>query len=134
MFNQNVKFNITYSEKLSILRNLSILLGSGIPIVEAVDSLLEDTSGNQRKILTRLKVDLMQGQQIAATLSNFPKVFDKVTVNLIKAAEEAGTLETTLRDLQAHVQKEIELFLTWHVVFFSFGLIQYLKNRKCILQ
>lgn len=91
-----------------MLRNLAIMLGSGIPIIEAVDSLLEDTNGNQFKVLSTLRADLMQGQQIAASLANFPRVFDKVTVNLIKAAEEAGTLETTLRDLRDHIQSEIE--------------------------
>lgn len=99
---------LSNSEKLSMLRNLAIMLGSGIPIVEAVDSLLEDTTGNQLKVLTTLRSDLMQGQQVAASLANFPRVFDRVTINLIKAAEEAGTLETTLSDLRDHVQKEIE--------------------------
>ncbi len=102
--------NLTLSnnEKLSMLRNLAIMLGAGIPILEVVNSLIEDTAGNQKKVLLTLRADLMQGQQIAASLANFPKVFDKITVNLIKAAETAGTLETTLRDLRDHIQKEIE--------------------------
>ena len=99
---------LSNSEKLSMLRNLGVMLGSGIPLAEAVESLLEDTKGNLRKVLLTLRADLMQGQQISGSLAGFPKVFDKVTLNLIKAAEEAGTLETTLKDLQEHIQKEIE--------------------------
>ena len=50
----------------------------------------------------------MQGKSLYDSFGQFPRVFDKVTLNLIKAAEEAGTLETTLRDLREHIQKETE--------------------------
>lgn len=99
---------LTTQEKLSFLGNLATLLTAGIPILEAVNSLLEDTTGNLNKLLTQLRDDLSQGKKIAESLVNFPKVFDKVTISLIKASEEAGTLETTLRDLRAHVQQETE--------------------------
>ncbi len=91
-----------------MLRNLGTLLGSGIPIIESVDSLLEDTKGNQRKVLETLKADIMQGKQMSDSLASFPRVFDKVTINLINASEKAGTLETTLDDIQKHIQEEIE--------------------------
>ncbi|KKU79765.1 MAG: Type IV pilin [Candidatus Amesbacteria bacterium GW2011_GWA2_47_70] len=99
---------LSNTEKLSMLRNLGVMLGSGIPLAEAVESLLEDTKGNLRKVLLALRADLLQGKQISGSLAAFPRAFDKVTVNLIKAAEEAGTLETTLKDLQEHIQAEIE--------------------------
>lgn len=102
------KLTLSNQDKLSMLRNLGTLLGSGIPIVESVDSLMEDTKGNQRKVLETLKADLMQGKQMSASLAAFPRVFDKVTINLINAAEKAGTLETTLDDIQQHIQEEIE--------------------------
>lgn len=96
------------SEKISLITNLSTMLKSGIPIMEAVDSLLEDTKSNQRKILETLKTDLMQGKRVYTSLAQFPDTFDAVTVNLIKASEEAGTLETTLADLRSHIQKDME--------------------------
>lgn len=102
------KLTLTNQEKLSMLRNLGTLLGSGIPIVESVESLMEDTKGNQRKVLETLKSDLMQGKQMSDSLAAFPRVFDKVTINLINASEKAGTLETTLDDIQQHIQEEIE--------------------------
>ncbi|OGD08249.1 hypothetical protein A2397_05540 [Candidatus Amesbacteria bacterium RIFOXYB1_FULL_44_23] len=96
------------SEKISLITNLSTMLSSGIPIVEVVESLLEDTKGDQRKILETLKADMMQGQRVYVTFAKFPQTFDAVTVNLIRASEEAGTLETTLKDLRKHIQKEME--------------------------
>ena len=49
-----------------------------------------------------------QGQTISQSFSRFPKAFDPITVNLIKAAEEAGTLETILKDLVKTIKKDID--------------------------
>src|ERR1700693_5598319 len=84
------------------------MLEAGIPILETVNSVLEDTKGSQKKILETLKADLMQGKHLYYSFAHYPKVFDAVTINLLKASEEAGTLETTLKDLRDHIQKEME--------------------------
>jgi len=102
------KLSLKTSEKIELISNLSTMLGASIPILEAVDSIMEDTKGTQRKILETMRRDMMQGKPLYASLSEFPRCFDKVTVNLVRAAEEAGTLEVTLRDLRDHIQKEAE--------------------------
>lgn len=104
------KANITISskDKLSLISNLSTMLTAGIPILETVDALLEDSKGNSRKILETLREDLTQGKQLHSSFSNFPLVFDRVTTSVIRASEEAGTLDITLRDLREEIKKEIE--------------------------
>lgn len=84
------------------------MLASGIPIADVVSSLLEEAEGNQKKILLSLQEDLTAGKHIYATFEKFPGVFNKVTVNLIRAAEEAGTLETTLKDIKKNLEEEQE--------------------------
>ncbi len=102
------KISLSGGEKIELIGNLTTMLTAGIPILEAVNSIAEDTKGNQKKILETIKADLMQGKQISTSLASYPRCFDKVTVNLIKAAEQAGTLEITLRDLEEHIQKDME--------------------------
>ena len=104
----NSRVSLSSSEKMNLFGNLSTMLAAGVPLLEVVNSIMEDTKGSQLKILTTLKNDLMQGKRIHSSFSQFPRVFDKVTINLIKASEEAGTLETVLRDLRDHIQKEME--------------------------
>lgn len=99
---------LSSSEKLEFVGSLSTMLTAGIPILEVVNSLREDVKGGQKIILDRMLDDLMQGKHMHQTLSLFPRVFDKVTVNVVKASEEAGTLDITLRDLKTTIQKEIE--------------------------
>jgi type II secretory pathway component PulF len=103
-------YNTTLSsnDKIALVSNLYTMLSSGIPILETVQSLLDDAKGGQKKLLETMKADLGQGQHMYTTFEKFPKIFDKVTVNIIKAAEDSGTLDTALADLKINIRKEIE--------------------------
>ena len=100
--------SLSGNDKIILVSNLHTMLSAGIPILETVDSLLEDSKGNQKKLLTTLREDLGQGQHVYYTFAKFPKIFDKVTVNIIKASEEAGTLDVTLKDLKENIRKDME--------------------------
>lgn len=96
------------NDKLTLMSNMSTMLQAGIPILEIVDSLLESSKGSQRKILETMKADLNEGKHIYSSLEKFPRAFDKVTVNIIKASEEAGTLDVVLNDVKENIKKDME--------------------------
>ncbi len=102
------RVTLSNSERLGLVGSLATMLSAGIPILEVVNSLREDTKGGQKIILDELLADLMQGKRMHQALSKFPLVFDKVVINVVKASEEAGTLDVTLRDLKQTIQKDIE--------------------------
>ncbi len=105
---KNQTISLSGKEKYLLISNIATMLAAGISILETVDSLLEDSKGSQKKILTALRADLIQGKHVYTSFSQFPKIFDKVTLNIIKASEEAGTLDVTLRDLKATIKKDME--------------------------
>lgn len=96
------------NERLGLIGTFSTMINAGIPILETVDSLLEDAKGNDKKILESIRADLVQGTSLSNAFSKFPLVFNKVTVNVVKASEEAGTLDVVLKDLKVQIQKDIE--------------------------
>src|SRR3990167_9676167 len=102
--------NITLknNDKLSMLSDLATMLSAGIPLLESVDALLEDAKGNQKKFLEVLREDLSQGKHVYFTFSKFPNVFSRVTTSIVKASEEAGTLDVTLKDLKENLKRDIE--------------------------
>ena len=99
---------LSNNEKISFLANLSTMLAAGISILEALDALLEDAKGKNKKFLEIIREDIVQGNHLYYSFDKFPHIFDAITVNLVKASEEAGTLEVTLKDLQRSLQKEME--------------------------
>ncbi len=96
------------NEKITIMTSYATMVGAGITLSEATASLLEDAKGNQRKILLIINEDIAQGQRLNLSFAKFPDVFDKITVNLIKAAEESGTLDTTLKQIVGNIKKDME--------------------------
>ena len=55
-----------------------------------------------------MREDLTQGKHIYVTFGKFPRVFDRVSINVIRASEAAGTLDLALRDLRSTLQKDME--------------------------
>lgn len=102
------RISISSAEKLDLISNISTMLTAGIPILETMDSLSEDAKGNVKRILDKLHADLIEGKHMYTSLSEFPRAFDKVTVNIIRASEEAGTLDVTLKDLRNQIKKDME--------------------------
>ena len=99
---------LSNNDTLTMIGTFSTMINAGIPILETVDSLLEDAKGNTKKILMSIEEDLIQGKPLHVCFSKFPLVFDKVSVNIIKASEEAGTLNIVLKDLRDQIQKDME--------------------------
>ncbi len=99
---------LSNSDKLGMLSDLGTMLSAGIPLLESVDALLEDTKKNQKKFLEVLRDDLTQGKHVYFTFSKFPNVFSRVATSIIKASEEAGTLDVTLKDLKENLKKDME--------------------------
>ncbi len=98
---------LSNKDKLALISNLATMLSAGIPILEAVEGLLEESKGSMRKVLLLLKDSLNEGKPISEALAKTPHVFDPVALNLIRAAEEAGTLEETLKDLSKNIKQQI---------------------------
>ncbi len=100
--------SISNSEKIELIMNLSTMIAAGISILSAVESLFEDAKGNQRIVLQTLNDHIYQGKRVYTAFAEFPQIFDKVTVNIVKAAEESGTLDIILKDIKDNIRKDME--------------------------
>lgn len=120
---------LSNNEKLSLISTMATMLTAGIPILETVDSLLDDAKGNLKKILETIRADLMQGKPLYTSFARFPNVFNSVTVNIVKASEEAGKLDVVLKDIRDQIRKDMEFMdkvksaLTYPVVIFGVFMV-----------
>jgi type IV pilus assembly protein PilC len=99
---------LSSEEKLNLISNISTMLSAGISLTGTIETLIEEAKGSLAVILTAVQADLTAGKSLSTAFSAFPLVFDPVTVNLLHASEEAGTLEQTLKDLEKTLRKDIE--------------------------
>ncbi|HSX10081.1 MAG TPA: type II secretion system F family protein, partial [Candidatus Saccharimonadales bacterium] len=99
--------HINFVDKLLFTKHLSILIESGITIVESLDILAEQTeSPIFKQVITSLSSDIKNGQTFSSALSRHPKVFDTLYVNLIEVGEKSGTLDTNLTYLATQMAKD----------------------------
>ena len=89
------------SKYLSITtRQLSTLVGAGLPIVSALESLIpQSPHPTLQKVLAHVKDDIVEGKSLADALSIHPKVFSPLYVNMVRAGEASGAMEIVLARL-----------------------------------
>ena len=81
-------------------RQLATLLGAGIPLVPALDGLIEQTTNKTLKtIITQIKESVNEGNSLTSALSEHPRLFSKIYVNMVRAGEASGSLDVVLERL-----------------------------------
>jgi len=91
-------------------RQLSTLINSGIAVVQSLE-LLEKSTKNValRLCLARVRQDISQGKKLADSLQLHERIFDRLYVNLVRAGEEAGVLDTILNRLATYIEKSVKI-------------------------
>ncbi len=85
---------------VTFTRQLSILQDAGLPILRSLKILEEQAPpGALKNGLIDVCDEIEGGASLSEALSKSPKVFDRLYVNMIKAGEAGGSLETILRRL-----------------------------------
>ena len=81
-------------------RQLATLLGAGIPLVPALNGLIEQTTNKTLKtIITQLKDSVNEGNSLTSALSEHPRLFSRIYVNMVRAGEASGSLDVVLERL-----------------------------------
>jgi type IV pilus assembly protein PilC len=87
-------------------RQLATMIDAGLPLVQSLDILSkQEESETFQKIIKTIQNEVEAGATLAAALQKHPRVFDNMYVNLVVAAEEAGTLDVILNRLATHIEK-----------------------------
>ena len=98
-------------EDLSMMtRQLATLLRAKIQVVEAFTALVDQTENPRLKItLSEIRQKVNEGSSLARALSDYPKIFDNVYVNMVDAGETSGTLEVVLLKLADFTESQLKL-------------------------
>lgn len=99
------KGKVSEKDKILFTKQLSILLKSGIPLLQSLELLMEQVTGNLRSILVSIKDGIKQGHSLAEELKKYPKVFDSIYVQLVRAGEATGKLEIILDRLTTYLER-----------------------------
>ncbi|MDD9933463.1 MAG: type II secretion system inner membrane protein GspF [Myxococcales bacterium] len=93
-----------------LTRNLATLLKAGVPLVEGLSALIEQSDNpNLRTALTQTRDKVNEGSSLADALRAHPKIFESLYVNMVAAGESSGTLDQVLARLADHLDASSHL-------------------------
>ena len=101
---------VTLMDVAILTRQVAVLLRAGIPLVEALSALTEQTEKEKlKKVISQVKEQVNEGRSFADALSEHPKVFTELYVNMVRAGEQSGTLDLVLQRLADFTANQVKL-------------------------
>jgi type IV pilus assembly protein PilC len=91
-------------------RQFSTMINAGLPLVQALSILSEQSENPVLKDITRSVVyDVESGNTLADAMRKHPKAFNELYVNMVAAGEAGGILDTILLRLAVFIEKNDQL-------------------------
>ena len=117
-------------EILIFCKQFATMLRAGLPVLNTLDMLEGQTSRPpMKKVISTIKKDLESGNALSKCFEKHTKIFDTVVVNLIKAGEASGKLDTFLQKIVTNLEKrekiksQIKSALFYPGVLFSVAIL-----------
>jgi type II secretory pathway component PulF len=108
-FSRLLQGSVKTKEKILFTKQLAVLLKSGIPLLQALELLIDQFKGALRTIVVAVKDDIKEGSSLADALKKYPKTFDNIYVQLVRAGEASGKLEMILERLTLFLERKEEM-------------------------
>lgn len=104
------KLRVPSKALVIFVRQLAIMLRSGIPVTYALDTLSNQPDSKVLgQVVARLSKMLGEGHKLSHAMGFFPGIFDQVFVSMVAIGEESGQLDTTLDRLATWRERDFEL-------------------------
>lgn len=101
---------IKTKDKVLFSRQLSTLINAGLPLVQSLRSVSQQTTNKSFKlVINQLITDVEAGSAFSAALERHPTVFNRVFVSLVAAGETSGTLDKALARLADQQEKDADI-------------------------
>jgi len=97
------KINTTYTA-----RTLSSLISGGVSITETLEIASETVSNTQfKKALQQAARDIKKGKKLSVIISQFPKIYPPIFVQMLEVGEETGKTSEVLSKLAEFFEEEV---------------------------
>jgi len=110
LFNEESQRNIKQKDVLVFTKKLATMVRAGLPVVDTLD-LLSDQMDNKafKKVLKHIHLDIESGNSVSIAFSKYDKLFGNIYVNLVKAGEASGKLDSFLSKLVENLEKTAKI-------------------------
>ena len=101
---------VSQKELMIFTRQLATLIDAGLPLLQSLNVLSkQEPNENLRATITALADSVQGGSTFSDALGAYPRMFNRLFVNMVKAGEIGGVLEVVLRRLAEYQEKANKL-------------------------
>ena len=101
---------INQRELMIFTRQLATLIDAGLPLLQSLNVLSkQEPNANLRATITALAEGVQGGSTFSDALAAYPRMFNRLFVNMVKAGEIGGVLEVVLKRLAEYQEKANKL-------------------------
>lgn len=105
-----LNFSVKQKHLAEFTRQFSTLLDAGLPVVRSLDILQNQLRpGLLKNAVIEVGEDVKGGSSLSEAMQRHGRVFDKLYVNMVRAGEASGALETVLTRLAEYMEKALRL-------------------------
>ncbi len=102
--------SVKQKELMVFTRQLATLIDAGLPLLQSLNVLnKQEPNPNLRATIGALGESVQSGSTFSEALGTYPKMFNKLFVNMVKAGEIGGVLEVVLNRLAEYQEKANKL-------------------------
>lgn len=115
---------IRTKEKVLFFRMLATLVKSDVTVTEAIRILHEQADRrNMKRLLADLRFRVEAGAPVSDAMDQHPRVFDKMMVNMVRAGEMGGILDTVFSRIADFMERRSNLRKKMFMSFFYPGIV-----------
>ena len=103
------KKKLPQGELMHFSRQLAAFVRAGIPLVEAIEVIEEETEDKTlRVVLAGVRASLISGDTLSAALTPYETLFPQFYIDMVKAAELTGKVDDVLDDMSNYIKRDME--------------------------
>lgn len=111
-------------------RQLATMISSGLSLLRSLTILAEQTENQAlARVIADVRGDIEGGRSLSAALARHPKVFPPLMINMVRAGEVGGFLDSVLSSVAANFESEVRLrgkiksAMAYPVVVFAIAIL-----------
>ena len=94
---------------MHLCRQLGSFLKAGVPVVEALDTIREESSNKAMRVALADMAELVAaGESFAGAAAAHPEAFPEMNVSMLRAAELTGHLDEVLSQMAIYLERDLE--------------------------
>jgi type IV pilus assembly protein PilC len=103
---QSKIFGVKQDDLVNFTRQLATMINAGLPLSSALSILQEQSNAAMSSVVTKVLKDVEGGKSLAGALKEHPDIFNRVYIQLVRAGEAGGVLDSVLQRLADTLEKQ----------------------------